>query len=84
MTRLPRRAGRIARRVAEILVPLLLVASHAGAAPQADAVPAQGVERVAQARAEPVGQRPRVQDVSDALGQRLDRMIAAPRPERTR
>ena len=84
MTQMPRRAGRIARRVAEILVPLLLIASHAGAAPQSDAVPAQGVERVAQARTEPAGQRPRVQDVSDALGQRLDRMIAAPRSEQTR
>ena len=75
MTRLPRRTGRIARRMAEILVPLLLVASHAGAAPRADTVPTQRVERVAQARAEPVSQQPRVQDVSDALGQR---------PEQTR
>lgn len=70
--------------MAEILVPLLLIASHAGAAQRSDAVPAQGVEQVAQARAEPTVQKPRVQDVSDALGQRLDRMIAAPRSEQTR
>ncbi len=75
MTHMPYPPLRIAQYLACALVALTMSAGRTDAAPQTAAASSQPVTRVAQAQTDPGARRQPAQDVSDALGQRLDRMM---------
>jgi len=76
MIRKPYPHHRMARCITWTFFVLFLSAGPTEAASPAAPEPAQTVTRVAQAQTDPGPRRQPVQDVSTALGQRLDRMLA--------
>jgi hypothetical protein len=75
---------RIVRFLGWTFVALVLSAGATAAAPPTTPAAGQQVTRVAQAQTDPGARRQPVQDVSDALGQRLDRMMLDIKPVPTR
>jgi hypothetical protein len=84
MTRNPNPLHRARRTLTWTSALLVLSASAAGAAQPAPADPSQPVTRGAQPQIDAVVHRQPVQNVSDALGQRLDRMMLEAKPVSTR
>jgi hypothetical protein len=76
MNRKPRQPHRKARYITWTSLVFILSAASSAAAPPPGAVPPQVVTQVAQAQTDPGPRRQPVQDVSTALAQRLDRMLA--------
>jgi hypothetical protein len=81
-----RSAWSLARCLGWTCVAMVLSTGSAGAAPPVPPTPTQTVTRVANAQTDPdtATRRLPAQTVSDALGQRLDRMLIDSKPPPTR